>query len=87
MSRDKIAKYLKLSRNIGGVDDSKLSHNIWEIGDLKLSLKGYGINHCFTEIYARPFIPYCLVWRMDLILATESPLTSSHLACQLVGSR
>ena len=48
-------KYLKLFRNIGGVDDLKLSSNIGGIGDLKLSRnivvddlklsrKGYGIN-------------------------------------------
>ena len=30
-------KYLKLFRNIGGVDDLKLSRNIGGIGDLKLS--------------------------------------------------
>ena len=37
MSLDQIAKYLKLFRNIGGVDDLKLSRNIRGIGDLKLS--------------------------------------------------
>ena len=59
MSRDQIAKYLKLFRNIGGVDDLKLSRKIGGIGDLKLSRsiggvdylklsrKGYGRNHCF----------------------------------------
>ena len=41
-------------------------------------------------------IPYCLVcyrlvcyrlvWKMDRLLAIESPLTSLRLACQLVGS-
>ena len=37
ISHDQIAKYLKLFRNIGGVDDLKLSSNIGGIGDLKLS--------------------------------------------------
>ena len=37
MSREKIAKYLKVFRNIGEVDDLKLSRNIGGIGDLKLS--------------------------------------------------
>ena len=57
-SRDKIAEYLQLSRNIGGVANLKLSRNIllggigklllprniYGIDYLKLSRKGYGIN-------------------------------------------
>ena len=33
-------KYLKLFRNIEGVDDLKLSRNIGGVADLKLSRKG-----------------------------------------------
>ena len=55
-SRDKIAEYLQLSRNIGGVANLKLSRNIGGVANLqfprniygidylKLSRKGYGIN-------------------------------------------
>ena len=55
-SRDKIAEYLQLSRNIWGVANLKLFRNIGGIGNLqlprniygidylKLSRKGYGIN-------------------------------------------
>ena len=43
-SRDKIAEYLKLSRNIGGIGNLQLPRNIYGIDYLKLSRKGYGIN-------------------------------------------
>ena len=32
-------------------------------------------------------IPYHLVWRLDPLLAIESPLTSLRLDCQLVGNQ
>ena len=43
-SRDKIAEYLQLSRNIGGVANLQFPRNIYGIDYLKLSRKGYGIN-------------------------------------------
>ena len=44
MSRDQMAKYLKLLWNIGGIDDLKLSRNIGGIGDLKLSRSIGGVD-------------------------------------------
>ena len=42
-SRDKIAEYLKLFRNIWGIPDLKLFRNIGGVADLKLPRKIYGI--------------------------------------------
>ena len=46
---------------------------------LPCSCLQYLIPHCLMY--------YRLVWRMDPLLAIVSPLTFSHLACQLVGSQ
>ena len=43
---------------------------------------------CSCVQYLIPFclVCYYLVWKMDPLLVIKSPLTSSRLACQLVGS-
>ena len=48
-SRDKIAEYLQLSRNAGGVGNLKLSRNIGGVGNLQLPRNIYGIDYSVKD--------------------------------------
>ena len=52
MSRDKIAKYLNLSHNRGGINDLKLSCSTMEIGDLKVSRNIGGVEDLKLDLPA-----------------------------------